>query len=806
MFWQNLRFAWRSLRSNPSYAAAGILALGIGIGLNTAMFSVVDGILLKPLAFRNPDELLSLREEVMKMGSPSRYPFTAGNFYDYRAQLKSSEIVVYGMSAFSMILPKSDPERYYGVTVSEGWFGFWGAKFLRGRDFTNEDYEPGRDEAVIISGGLWRDRFAGDEGIVGRQVNLNGRTRRVVGVIDPIYEYPNRAKIWAPLVLTGVDKTRRDFHAYIPFGRLRPGFTIGQARAEFTSLLANMAREYPQFNSDKRSSVEPLVEEITGKVKPALLALIGAVGFVLAIACANVANLLLARGAVRKGEFAVRASLGATRGHLIAQLLTESLLLSAIGGALGLVIAYGAFAAFKVFAPTNIPRVDQVSINARVLFYNLAAVVLSGVLFGLVPAIRLSKVDLHKTLKDKTRGGSSRTQFRNLLVIGQVAAALMLMTGAGLLIRSLYEMSQVDLGFQPDHLVTMRVTPLPSKYDGDIPKQIQLGQAIVRNLEGLAGLTSAAISTDLPLQGNPRFIMRVEGQPAVTPATAPITDYFTVSPAYFATMKIPMLAGRAFTNGDTAESPKVAVVNEEFVRAHYKGVDPIGKRFEVGLSVPPEWREIVGVAHDVKNIGIDKEVKTQVYAPFFQSPSIIHTQAPTFSVIGRTSGDPARMAQAVRAKILESDNAQPVWQVQTMKETVEGSISRERFTLFLMGVFAFVAFLLAILGLSGVVSYTVTQRTREIGIRMALGARPAEVLWMIEKHALLLVASGIVGGVLGSVIVAKSLASLLFQVSPYDPVTFIVIACVFLLTALASGLVPARRASMIDPAVTLRAE
>ncbi len=806
MLRQNLRFAWRSLLSNPSYTVSAILALALGIGLNTAMFSVVDGILLKPLPFRSSGELLSLREEVMKPGGPMRYPFTAGNLYDYRAQAKSSEVVAYGQSSFSMILPNSDPERYVGVVVSEGWFGFWGAPFVRGRDFGLDDYAVGHDEAVIISSGLWRDRFASDELIIGKQVNLNGRQRRIVGVIDAAFEYPNKVKIWAPLVLTGKDKTRRDFHAYVALGRLRPGFTLGQARAEFTTILANLAREYPEFNAEKRTSVEPLAEEITGKVKPALIALIGAVGFVLAIACANVANLLLARGATRKGEFAIRASLGATRGNLIAQLLTESFLLSAIGGAFGLVVAMGAFAAFKVFAPANIPRIDHISIDGRVLLYNLGAVVLSGGLFGLLPALRLSNVELHGTLKDKTRGGSARTHFRNLLVVGQVAAALMLMTGAGLLIRSLYEMSQVDLGFQPDHLVLMRVTPLPSKYGGELTKQIQFGQAIVRNLTGLPGLKSAAISTDLPLLGNPRFLMRVEGRAAVTAATAPVTDYFTVSPAYFETMKIPVQNGRAFSNSDTAESTRVVVVNEEFVRAHFKGIDPIGKRIEIGISDPPQWSQIVGVARDVKNIGIDKEVRTQVYAPFFQAPSIIQTQAATFSVIARTTGDPAAMAQTVRAKILEADNAQPVWQIQTMRETVDNSIARERLTLFLMSLFAFVAFLLAIIGLSGVVSYMVTQRTREIGIRMALGARPIEVLWMIEKHALLLVAAGIAGGIVGSLFVAKSIGALLFQVSPYDPVTFTAIAFVFLVTALTSGLVPARRASLIDPAITLRAE
>ncbi|WP_031500193.1 ABC transporter permease [Bryobacter aggregatus] len=807
MFWQNLRFALRSLRSNPGYTAAAVIALAIGIGLNTAMFSVVDGILLKPLAFPNPHELLTLREDILTPGTTSRYPFAAGNLYDYRAQIKSVSIVAYGLSPFSLILPNSDPERYYGVTVTEGWFRLYGAKFVRGRDFTAEDFVPGKDQAVIISSGLWRDRFAADNSIIGREINLNGRPRVVVGVVDAAYEYPNKAKIWAPLVLEGVDRSRRDFHAYLAQGRLRPNFTLEQARAEFSTVLANLARQFPQYNENKRIFIEPLVEESTGRVRPALVALVGAVTFVLAIACANVANLVLARGAARKGEFAVRTALGATRFQLISQMLTESLLLSAAGGILGLVLAVIAFFTFKIYAPQNLPRLEQIVIDFRVLAYNLGAVFVSGALFGLIPAIRMSRTDLQETLKDKTRGGSSRTHFRNLLVVGQVAAALMLMTGAGLLIRSLYQLSQVDLGFQPDHLITMRVTPLPTKYNGEIDRQVQFGRDITRNLATIPGLLGYGISTDVPLQGTTvRFHIRVEGRPLQTAATAPVADYFTVSPTYFDVMKIPLQQGRRFNDNDTRSSPRVLIISEEFARIHFPNENPIGKRVEIGLSDPPEWREVVGLVKNVKNNGIDKGIRAQVYAPFFQVPSIVHTQAASISVIARTSGDPALAAQAVRAKILEADSSQPVWQIQTMEESVNNSISRERFTLFLMAVFAGVAFLLAIIGLSGVVSYTVTQRTREIGIRMAIGAKPIEVLWMIEKHALLLVASGIAGGMIGSILIARALSVLLFNVSPYDPLTLSLIALIFLVTALLSGLVPARRAARIDPAVTLRAE
>ncbi|MBM3761218.1 MAG: FtsX-like permease family protein [Acidobacteria bacterium] len=524
MFWQNLRFAWRSLLPNPAFAAAAILALAVGIGLNTAMFSVVDGILLKPLAFREPSQLFVLKEKVARTGAPSLYYLTAANFLNYRELSKSSDLVSYTPNAYSMVLPNSEPERYPGILVTEGWFSFYGAKFVRGRDFSNDDHQEGKDEGVIISSGLWADRFASDAAILGRQIELNGRPRRIIGVVDAEFEYPVKTKIFAPLAMTVAERSNRSFHRLIAQGRLRPGYSITQARAEFAGVLENLTKQYPQFNSKKSIYLEPLSEEMTGKVKPALVALIGAVAFVLAIACANVANLVLARGAVRRGELAVRASLGASRGNLIAQLMTESLLLSALGGILGLILAVAAFYAFRIFAPQNLPRIEEVAIDWRVIGYNLAAVLLTGTLFGLIPAIRLSRIDLHSGLKDRTRGGSARTQFRSLLVVAQVAAALMLMTGAGLLIRSLYELTSVDLGFKPDHLLSMRITPLPTKYDDQTERQVQFGQSIVRGVASLPGVRSAAISTSLPFQGNPRYIMSVEGGPPVTIATASVTD------------------------------------------------------------------------------------------------------------------------------------------------------------------------------------------------------------------------------------------------------------------------------------------
>ncbi len=805
MLIDHLRFAFRTLWANPAYSVAAVLALGLGIGMNTAMFSVVDGILLKPLPFREAERLVQVRERVMARGGDP-IPLAPGNFYEYRAAARTAEVVGFRNSPFSLLLPDADPERYFGVQVSEGWFRFLGAKIVRGRDFAADDYQAGKDDAVVISHGLWVERFAGDAEIIGRQINLNGRPRRVVGVAEEGFDYPGKARVWAPLVLSGFERERRDLHSIVAFARLGAGVSLEQARAEFGQMLAGMVERFPDFNASKESHLTSLLDDFTGPVRQPLWALLGAVGFVLAIACANVANLLLARGAVRQQELAVRASLGATRWNIVAQLLTESFVLSGAGGALGLGLAYGAFRAFRLYAPKNLPRVDQVAMDERVFLFALLAVVVTGLLFGLIPAWRLSKVDLHAVMKQGAKGSTGRTMFRNGLVVAQVAAALVLMTGAGLLIRSLYSLMQVDLGFEPTQLITMRVTPLPAKYAEQVEKQIQFGRDIEARAKAVAGVEAIGLSTDLPLQGNPRYIMRIEGKPPVTVARAPLADFFTVTPGYFAAMRIRLKRGRLLDERDHRAAVRAVVVNEEFVRVHFPGQNPVGQRLEIGFSTPPQWREIVGVVGNVKNVGVDKPTRVQVYGAYYQAPGVIPGMAPSFSVIARTKGDPAEMAQSVRRAVLAADNAQPVWNIQTMEETVNTSISRERFTLFLVAVFAVVAFLLAVIGLSGVMSYTVAQRRREIGIRMAIGARPWDVMLMIEKQALWLVAVGLVVGTAGAVAVAQSLRSLLYETSPYDPLTFVGVAVVFVVTALLSGWVPARRAAAIDPAQTLRAD
>ncbi len=488
------------------------------------------------------------------------------------------------------------------------------------------------------------------------------------------------------------------------------------------------------------------------------------------------------------------------------QMWTESVVLAAAGGALGMVLAYGAWLAFRQYAPATLPRMDHVLMDGRVFVFTLVAVAVTGLLFGVLPAWRMSRIDPHLALKEKSKGSAGKTLFRQALLVGQVASALVLLTCAWLLIRSLFELAAVDLGFAPERVVSMRVTPLPAKYAGQVEQQIQFGRNVVERLRQTPGVEVAALSTDLPLQGNPRFIMRIEGKPPVTVATAPLADYFTVTPGYFEAMRVPLRRGRALRDTDQQGAPLAVVVNEEFVKTHFPNEDPIGKRLEIGFSEPPNWRVIVGVAGNVRNLGVDKPSRVQVYGAYWQGPGIIPGQAPSFSVIARTQGEPAAMAQTVRRAILDVDNAQPVWNVKTLEETVDASLGKERFTLFVMAVFAGVAFVLALIGLAGVMTYTVSQRQREIGIRMAVGARPLDVLWMVEQQALVLVGVGLVVGTGLSLGLAQTMGSLLYGTRPYDPVVFGGVAALFAVTALVSGWVPARRAARIDPAIALRAD
>ena len=799
---QDVTFALRTFRKNPGFTFAAIFALGLGMGANSAMFSVIDGVLLRPLPFPQSEKLVNVWENNLKRNIP-RFTVAPANYYDWRKQNQAfAALGTYQQNTFNLASTQGEPERYLGSICDRGFFDALGVQPALGRLFSEDEEPAGRDGVVILGYGVWRQRFAADPKIVGQTLNLNGKLRTVIGVMPEGFEYPPQSVMWSPLGFDSETRERRDFHRLRVIGRLKPGVTLEHARSEFQTIGSRLAAQYPMFNRDAGIVVNLLLDDMVGQIRPALMVLLGAVVFVLLIACANVANLLLAKAAGRQREIAIRASLGAGRARILAQMLTESVILSLAGGLAGLLLAYGAFRGLLSLAPTNLPRLTEAGLNSTVVWGTLILSVITGILFGLAPAWFASKTDVYSVMKEGARGVSARTRLRNVLVVAQVAAALILLAGAGLLMRSFYEIEHVDAGFKPEHLMTMRLAPAPFKYGGHEALLSEFVQGILRDVSALPGVRRAAVSSDIPLLGNPIFIMRFEGRPPVEPSTAPIANYFAVTPGYFETMGMRIVRGRAISDRDTADAPQVVVVNQTLVDRYFPGQDPIGKRLEIAFATPPNWREIVGVVADVHTQGLDQDSPVQVYAAYFQKPIFI--QLGTLTVLARTTQDPAALGAAMKAAILNRDRSQPVYAVQPMTEVVSQSIAQRRFSLVLLAFFAASALFLAALGLYGVMSYSVAQRTGEIGIRMALGAQKAQVLMLVERQGLRLVLIGLAIGMAGALALTQLMTSLLFHVPATDPVTFVLVAAVLIAVSLAACLAPARRAAQVDPIVALR--
>ena len=640
--------------------------------------------------------------------------------------------------------------------------------------------------------------------MLGRSLDFNGRLRTVIGIMPPGFDYPDQATMWAPLGLDNRARARRDIHRLRVVARLKDGLTLERARREFQTIAARLAQEYPDLNKDETAVVNPVLDDLVGKVRPALLILLGAVGCVLLIACANVANLLLAKASGRQREIAIRNSLGAGRAAILGQMLTESMLLAAIGGAVGLLLAWAAFHGLLSLASDNVPRLDQAALNWRVFAVALSLSLATGVLFGLAPAWYAARIDVNSMLKEGGRGTGARGRVRSVLVIGQVAIALILLAGAGLLLRSFYEIERVDAGFHPERLMTMRLVPAPVKYRDHNDLQIQLARGILSKVAALPGVRSAAISSDVPLLGNPIYIMRFEGRPPVAPSQAPIANYFAVTPAFFDAMGMRIVRGRGISERDAPGTPLVAVVNQTLVDRYFPAQDPIGKRLEIAFSDPPNWREIVGVVADVKTAGLDQDTPVQVYTAFLQLPTFLGGAVSPMTVLARTERDPAPLGAAMKAAILSVDLAQPVYAVQPMTEVVSKSIAQRRIALVLLAFFAASALLLAAIGVYGVMSYTVTQRTGEIGIRMALGARSSQVALQVERQGMTLVLAGLAIGIAASLALTRYMVALLFRVDPRDPLILGLSAATLIAVSLFACYLPARRASRVDPIVALR--
>jgi putative ABC transport system permease protein len=802
----NLRFGFRLLAKNLGFTSVALLALTLGIGANTAIFSVVYATLLAPMPYPNPDQLVMVWSKI----NGNNNGVSAGDFLDWKNQNKLFQNMIAWTGGSFSLSTGGHPEQIRARTVSPGSFDMVGEALELGRDFLPEEGQVGRDHVVVMTHKLWVERFGSDPKIIGQKIRMNGETYTVVGVLAAGQPDRLESHLFVPLAFKP-DQINHDFHWLLVMGRLKPGVTLQQANADMDSVTRHIAEIYPVSNKGWGASVEQLQNDfISPELIKNIWLLMGAVAFILLIACVNVANLLLARGTVRQKEIAVRASLGATRRQLFAQFLTESLALSAIGGVLGIGLAWAMLRVIVVMMPPfTLPSEADVRLNLPVLFFTLAASLLSGILFGCAPAFQTARMNLSDTLKEGGRSASSagRHGLRRGLVVVEFALALTLLAGAGLVIHSFWKLSRVDLGFRQDHILTFGL-PVPNDRFSK-PEQINaFYRQLLEKIGALPGISSISVSTGMPLQGtNFGMPFSIVGQPVGDLSSRPGAGFTMVTPEYFRTFGISISKGRVFTSQDLAGNVPVAIVNDAFVKKYLSSLDPLKQRLSIEQLIPGqtklgpalEW-QIVGVYHNVHNGGIRGDGFPEVNVPFSQSPW------PQAAIAVRTAGDPASMTKSIAAVVLSIDPDLPLDQVKTMDQIVDESLSGDRFGTVLFGSFAAVALLLAAIGIYGVMSFAVAQRTHEIGLRIALGASPARVLRLVLREGILLALGGLLLGLGGAYFVGRLMKSLLYQVNAMDPAAVSGVTAVLLLSALLACYIPARRATQVDPIVALRDE
>ena len=804
---QDLRYGLRTLAKNPAFTSIAIVALALGIGANSAIFSVVDAVLLRPLPFKKPEQLVMLWENATHLGFPKNTPSPA-NSLDGQKQAGAFTGMAAMVERSFNLTGVGEPERLDGRRVSANLFDLLGVRAVLGRTFVPDDDRPG-SHVVLLSYSLWQRRFGSDPSVIGRALALNGESYTVIGIMPRFVQLPGFAnrndQLWVPIAFPPEEAAQRGNHFLEVIARMKPGVTLKQAQAEMETIAARLAQQYPDYNTRLGAVVVPLHEEVVGDIKPALLVLLGAVGFVLLIACANVANLLLARAAVRQKEIALRLALGASRSRLMRQFLTESVLLAMFGAGLGLLLALGGIRILKTFIPATISQVQTINIDARVLIFTGLVAILTGIGFGLAPALQASHLNLNDTLKEGGRdagGGRKGNRLRDLLVIGEVAVSFVLLIGAGLLINSFFHLRNLEPGFRADHLLTMKVDLSEVKYP-DRERRAAFFDEVIRRVRALPGVQSAAVAGNLPLTYNGDSMnISVEGVPDPPPDQRPDVIFRAIGPGYFGTMGISIIRGRDFTDQDKADSKNVVVISEKTAQHFWPGQDPIGRRLKPGSSTSnTPWREVIGIVKDVRQNDFIAPPKMQMYFTYRQLKDL----APNALVI-RTSIEPLSLTASARDAIWSVDKDQTVADIDTMEHIVAEAVARQRFSMLLLGLFATLALLLASVGIYGVMTYSVAQRTHEIGIRIALGARRADVLQMTIKQGLRLVGAGMILGLAAAFILTRVLESLLFGISATDPVTFFGISLVLLAVAILASYLPALRATKVDPIIALRAQ
>jgi putative ABC transport system permease protein len=790
----DMRFAVRQFSKTPVFTIVAILTIALGIGANTAIFSVVNGVLLRPLPYSEPDRLVRVYEVTRQFG---RFSVAPATFLDWQRDSTTLQRVAAYDVGSATLAQDGMPERVTNVEVSWDLFDLLGVKPILGRTFVQDEDAPMKNHVIILSYGMWQRRFGGDRGVIDRTLILTGVPHTIVGVMPAGFAFPSpEAEYWVPLGLETANAPRGAHYLGV-VARIKDGATIEQAHAEIKTITERLARQHPENSKDESGEVVGLHEQIVGKIRPALLTLLGAVGVVVLIACGNVANLLLVRASVRSKEIAVRTALGAGRRRIVTQMLAESLVLALAGGALGLLLAYAAIAPLQALNADSIPRIDDVAIDGKVLAFTLLLCVATGILFGLVPAWQASRPNVSEAIKEggRSSSGSGGRWLRNGLVMAEVALSVVLLVGAALLLRSFSRLTSVDPGFRAENVLTFRVAVPRTSYKEDAQIEALYAQLLER-LRAMPRVTAAGMIQSLPIRDSYVLSFSIQGRP-VEPGSDSSANYRVASPGYFEALGIPVRQGRTFTDRDAAGGPKAAIVDDAFARRYFPGEDPIGQRIDIGNGTDGFY-EVVGLVGDVRYGGLDATPEPTMYVPHRQD---------VFSmmwIVARIDGEPTAIASNVRGLLRDLDRNLPAFSMSALTDVVRESLDQRRFSVLLLGLFATIALLLAAVGLYGVISYSVSQRTQEIGVRLAIGAPRSRLLGMVVGQGMKLVIAGIVLGLAGALTLARVVSTLLFEVTPFDPPSYAGTVIALIAVAALACYVPARRAMRVDPITALR--